>query len=48
MDIGFWEPDTLLEGLAFFPFGLIGLFTAGWISEGMAAMSRGLIKAIVR
>jgi putative sensor protein len=48
MDIGFWEPDTLLEGLAFFPFGLVGLFTAGWISEGMAAMSRGLIKATVR
>ena len=48
MDMGFWEPDTLLEGLAFFPFGVVGLFTAGWISEGMAAMSRGLIKATVR
>ena len=48
MDFGFWEPDTLLEGLAFLPFGVVALFTAGWISEGMAATSRGLIKATVR
>ena len=27
---------------------IVALFTAGWISEGMAAMSRGLIKAAVR
>ena len=38
----------MLEGLAFVPFGVVGLFTAGWISEGMAAMSRGLIRATVR
>jgi putative sensor protein len=48
MDLGFWEPDTVLEGLAFVPFGVVALFTAAWISEGMAAMSRGLIKAITR
>jgi Putative sensor len=48
MDLGFWEPDTVLEGLAFVPFGVVALFTAGWISEGMAAMSRGLVKATVR
>jgi hypothetical protein len=48
MDLGFWEPDTVLEGLAFVPFGVLALFTAGWISEGMAAMSRALIKATVR
>jgi hypothetical protein len=48
MDIGFWEPNTVLEGLAFVPFGVVALFTAGWISEGMAAMSRGLIRATVR
>jgi hypothetical protein len=48
MDLGFWEPDTVLEGLAFVPFGLVALFTAGWISEGMAAMSRALISATVR
>jgi hypothetical protein len=48
MDLGFWEPDTVLEGLAFVPFGVMALFTAGWISEGMAAMSRALIGATVR
>jgi len=44
MDLGFWEPDTVLEGLAFVPFGLLLLFTAGWISEGMAATSRALAR----
>jgi len=48
MDLGFWEPDTVLEGLAFVPFGPVLLFAAGWISEGMAAMSRGLIRGTVR
>jgi hypothetical protein len=48
MDLGVWEPDTVLEGLLFVPFGLVALFTAGWISEGMAAMSRGLLRATVR
>jgi hypothetical protein len=48
MDLGFWEPNSVLEGLAFVPFGVVALFTAGWISEGMAAMSRGLIKAAAR
>jgi hypothetical protein len=44
----FWHPDTVIEGLAFVPFGVAGLFTAGWISEGMAAMSRGLVRATLR
>jgi Putative sensor len=44
MDLGFWEPDTVLEGLALVPLGLLLLFAAGWISEGMAAMSRGLAR----
>jgi Putative sensor len=48
MDFGFWEPDSVLVGLAFVPFGVVALFTAGWISEGMAAASRGLIRATVR
>jgi putative sensor protein len=48
MDLGFWEPDTVLEGLAFVPLGAVLLVAAGWISEGMAAMSRGLIRALVR
>jgi Putative sensor len=47
MDLGFWEPNSVLEGLAFVPFGVVALFTAGWITEGMAAMSRGLIKATI-
>jgi hypothetical protein len=48
MDLGFWEPDTVLEGLAFVPFGAVLLVAAGWISEGMAAMSRGLIRTLGR
>lgn len=48
MDLGFWEPDTVLEGLVFWPFGVVALFAAGWISEGMAAMSRALVRATVR
>ena len=48
IELGFWEPDTVLEGLALVPLGAVALVAAGWISEGMAAMSRGLIKATVR
>jgi hypothetical protein len=48
IDLGFWEPDTVLEGLALFPVGVVLLVAAGWISEGMAAMSRALIRAFVR
>jgi len=44
MDLGFWEPDTLLAGLALFPLGFPLLLAAGWISEGMAAMSRALAR----
>jgi hypothetical protein len=47
MDLGFWEPDSVLAGLAFVPFGIVGLFTAGWISEAMAAMSRALIRGTI-
>jgi hypothetical protein len=48
IDLGFWEPDTVLEGLALVPIGAAMLVAAGWISEGMAAMSRALIKTLVR
>ena len=48
MDLGFWEPDTVLEGLALVPLGAVLLVAAGWISEGLAAMSRALIRATVR
>jgi Putative sensor len=44
LDLGFWSPDTVLDGLALLPAGLALLFAAGWISEGMAAMSRELAR----
>jgi Putative sensor len=44
IELGFWEPDTVLDGLALVPAGLIGLVLAGWISEGMAAISRALAR----
>ena len=47
-DYGFLKPDSVLAGIAFVPFGLVALLTAGWISEGMAATSRALIRATVR
>ena len=48
IDLGFWEPDTVLEGLALVPVGAVALVAAGWISEGLAAMSRALIGTTVR
>jgi hypothetical protein len=42
IQLGIWEPDTVLEGLALVPLGLIALFVSAWISEAMAAMSRAL------
>ena len=48
MDFGFWEPDTVLEGLALVPLGAVLLVAAGWLSEGMAVMSRALIRTLVR
>jgi hypothetical protein len=48
LELGFWEPDTVLEGLALAPLGAAALVAAGWISEGLAAMSRALIRATVR
>jgi Putative sensor len=44
IELGFWEPDTVLEGLALAPIGLLLLYVSGWISEGMAGMSRGLAR----
>jgi hypothetical protein len=43
IELGFWEPDSVLEGLALVPLGLVLLVAAGWISEGMAAMSRAVV-----
>jgi hypothetical protein len=44
MELGIWQPDTWYEGLALVPLGLAALLASGWISEGMAAMSRGLAR----
>jgi hypothetical protein len=44
IDLGFWSPDSVLDGLALMPLGLVLLFTSGWISELMAAMSRELAR----
>jgi Putative sensor len=44
IQLGIWEPDTWYEGLALVPLGLVLLVAAGWVSEGMAAMSRSLAR----
>ena len=44
IELGIWQPDTWFEGFALVPLGLVLLVAAGWISEGMAAMSRAFIR----
>ena len=44
MELGIWEPDTWFEGLALVPAGPVLLVVAGWLSEAMAALSRGLAR----
>ena len=44
LDLGFWEPSTVPEGLALLPLGLMLLLASAWISEGMAAGSRALAR----
>jgi hypothetical protein len=44
MELGIWEPDTWYEGMALVPLGLLLLVISGWISEAMAAMSRGFAR----
>jgi putative sensor protein len=48
VELGIWEPDTWYEGLALVPAGLLLLVAAGWISEGMAALSREFARWGVR
>ena len=43
-DFGAWQVDTVLEGLALVPVGLLTLVAAGWISEGLGAVSRELAR----
>jgi hypothetical protein len=44
IQLGIWEPDTVLEGLALVPLGAALLLASAWISEWMAAMSRALAR----
>ena len=44
IELGFWQPDTVLDGLALVPAGAILLVLSGWISEAMAAGSRALAR----
>jgi hypothetical protein len=44
IELGIWQPDTWYEGLALVPLGLVALVLSGWISEGMAAMSRAFAR----
>jgi hypothetical protein len=44
VELGIWEPDTWFEGLALVPLGAALLVSAGWVSEGLAAMSRSLAR----
>ena len=39
LDVGPWDIDGVLEGLALMPLGAIALIAAGWISVGMGALS---------
>ena len=44
IELGIWRPDAWYEGFALVPLGLVLLVVAGWIAEGMAAMSRALAR----
>jgi hypothetical protein len=44
VDFGFWKPDSVLDGLALLPLGLVLLLASAWISEGLAALSRGFAR----
>ncbi len=44
MDLGFWDADSVLEGLAVLPLGVALLVAAGWISDGLGVLSRELAR----
>ena len=44
IDLGFWKPDSVPDGLALLPLGLVLLLASAWISEGMAALSRAFAR----
>jgi Putative sensor len=39
LDIGTWDIDGVLEGLALMPLGAVALIAAGWISVSLGALS---------
>jgi hypothetical protein len=43
-NLGAWHVDTLVEGLALVPAGMLTLVAAGWISEGMGRLSSELAR----
>jgi hypothetical protein len=47
-DLGFWRVDTVLDGLALVPFGVLALVASVWIGMAMAALSRELIRWAIR
>jgi hypothetical protein len=44
IELGIWDPSTVLQGLALLPLGLVLLPVAAWISEGTAWASRALAR----
>jgi hypothetical protein len=44
IELGIWQPDTVLEGLALVPLGAMLLVASAWISEAMTAMSSALAR----
>ncbi len=44
IELGVWQPDSVLDGLALLPLGLALLLVSAWISEGMAALSRAFAR----
>jgi Putative sensor len=44
IELGFWRPDSVLDGLALVPLGLVLLVAAGWTSDGLAWISRELAR----
>ena len=44
IDLGFWKPDSVPDGLALLPLGLVLLLASAWTSEAMAALSRAFAR----
>jgi hypothetical protein len=43
-DVGVWRVDSVLEGFALVPLGVLALVASGWISEGLGWISRELAR----